>query len=139
MFTTKTRNVSAAEHLKCILTESVIDMEKRTVNILGTEYTIEHRKEADDPKLADGIAVQQGGSEVTAAYTSTIGYIAGAEFGTYTLLVYCPSNITNGYLSGRYSYKQLEYGAGNYQYEDKCLFVWEDMSTKGGFYSWVTP
>ena len=27
----------------------------KTVNILGTEYTIEHRKEADDPKLADGI------------------------------------------------------------------------------------
>ena len=25
------------------------------VNILGTEYTIERRKEADDPKLADGI------------------------------------------------------------------------------------
>lgn len=94
---------------------------------------------AEQPKLADGIAVQQGGSEVAAVYTSTIGYIAGAEFGTYTLLVYCPSNITNGYLSGRYSYKQLEYGAGNYQYEDKCLFVWEDMSTKGGFYSWVTP
>lgn len=28
------------EHLKCTLTESVIDMEKRTVNILGTEYRI---------------------------------------------------------------------------------------------------
>lgn len=27
----------------------------KTVNILGTEYTIEHRKEEDDPKLADGI------------------------------------------------------------------------------------
>ena len=94
---------------------------------------------AEQPKLADGIAVQQGGSEVAAAYTSTIGYIAGAEFGAYTLLVYCPSNITNGYLSGRYSYKQLEYGAGNYQHEDKCLFVWEDMSTKGGFYDWETP
>lgn len=53
MFTTKTRNVSAAEHLKCILTESVIDMEKRTVNILGTEYTIETRKISEDNVLKD--------------------------------------------------------------------------------------
>lgn len=91
------------------------------------------------PKLAEGIAVQQGGKEVAAAYTSTIGYIAGAEFGTYTLLVYCNSNLLNGYLSGRYTYKPLEYTASNYQYESKCLFVWEDMSTAGGYYAWQTP
>lgn len=91
------------------------------------------------PKLADGIAVQQGGKEVAAAYTSSIGYIAGAEFGTYTLLVYCTSNPLNGYLSGRYTYKPLEYTASNYQYEGKCLFVWEDMSTDGGYFAWETP
>ena len=94
---------------------------------------------AEQPKLTDGIAVQQGGSEVAAAYTSTIGYIAGAEFGTYTLLVYCTSNPLNGYLSGRYTYKPLEYTASNYQYEGKCLFVWEDMSTDGGYFAWETP
>lgn len=94
---------------------------------------------AEQPKLAEGIAIQQGGSEVAAAYTSTIGYIAGAELGTYTLLVYCNSNLLNGYLSGRYTYKQLEYTAGNSQYKDKCLFVWDDMSTQGGFYVWQQP
>lgn len=94
---------------------------------------------AEQPKLAEGIALQHGGSEAKAAYSSGVGYIAGAEFGTYTLLVYCPSNITNGYLSGRYTYKQLEYNASNCQYSDKCLFVWEDMSTNGGFYSWQMP
>ena len=43
--------MSAAEHLKCILTESVIDMERRTVNILGTEYRIETHKISEDETM----------------------------------------------------------------------------------------
>ena len=93
----------------------------------------------DQSKLEEGIVQLQGGQEAKAAYTSSVGYVVGAEFGTYTLLVYCTSNPLNGYLTGRYTYKQLEYGASNYQYEGKCLFVWEDMSTKGGYFAWQTP
>ena len=87
-------------------------------------------------QLASGVLELANGSTCKPAYTSSIGYIVGAEFGTYTLLVYCTGSIFNGYMQGRYTYKQLEYGAGNYQYNDKCLFVWGDMNTKGGFYPW---
>lgn len=89
-------------------------------------------------QLASGVLELASGSTCKPAYTSSTGYIRGAEFGTYTLLVYCTGSATNGYMQGRYTYKQLEYGAANYQYKDKCLFVWGDMSTKGGFYPWQT-
>ena len=93
----------------------------------------------EQSRLAEGIAVQQGGKEVKAAYTSNAGYLAGVEFGTYTLLVYCHSNLLNGYLSGRYTYKPLVYGASNYQLTEQCLFVWEDMNMNGGYYEWQIP
>ena len=52
-FMTATRSVSAAEHFVCTLMESVIDMENVTVNILGTEYTIETHKISEDNVLKD--------------------------------------------------------------------------------------
>lgn len=89
-------------------------------------------------QLSSGILELSNGSTCKPAYSSSIGYIQGAAFGTYTLLVYCSGSITNGYMQGRYSYKQLVYSADNYQYTDNCVFVWGDMNTKGGFYPWST-
>ena len=45
------RSANVAVRLKCTLTEGVIDMEKQTVNILGTEYTIETHKISEDETM----------------------------------------------------------------------------------------
>lgn len=48
---TVTRNVNVVEHFGCILMEGVIDMEKQTVNILGTEWEIITCKEEESELL----------------------------------------------------------------------------------------
>lgn len=92
----------------------------------------------EQSQLAAGIVELKDGTRLKAAYRSA-GVIEGAQYGTYTLLVYCRGNKSNAYLENRYTFKQLEYDTSNSSYQAECLFVWQDMSVNKGFTPWQEP
>ena len=68
--------------LKCTLTEGVIDMEKQTVNVLGTEYRIETHKVSEDEYLKENRLAGYCGEEdklIVVADMSEKEYFTGMD------------------------------------------------------------
>ena len=97
---------------------------------------------SDIDKTASTVTLQNGkltltsGGTLPAKYKSDTGIIYDAEYGNYTLVVYCTTNPFNAYLEKRWTCQQFNYTKNNSVASINCCFVWGDMATSGGFYNW---
>lgn len=95
-------------------------------------------KTSSTASLANGIATLTDGQTIKAQHKSDTGVIYDAEYGQYTLVVYCTGNPFNAYLEHYWSCQQFNYSEANSIASLSCCFVWENMATGGGYTPWQT-
>lgn len=95
-------------------------------------------KTASTASLANDKLTLTSGQTINAKYKSDSGLIVNAEYGNYTLVVYCTGNPFNAYLEHRWMCQPLNYTQQNSVTDLNCCFVWEDMKVGGGYCQWQT-
>lgn len=95
-------------------------------------------KTSSTASLANGVATLTDGQTIQALYKSDTGVIYNAEYGQYTLVVYCTGNPFNAYLEHRWCCQLFNYLEASSIASLSCCFVWEDMATGGGYTPWQT-
>lgn len=95
-------------------------------------------KNASTETLQNGKLTLTSGGTLSAKYKSDTGIIYDAEYGDYTLVVYCTANPFNAYLEKRWTCQPFNYTKSNNVTQINCCFIWEDMQTSGGYCQWQT-